>query len=81
MPARTVGYDALSGEERIQIKGRAYGEDASKSQCISKIKQGAPCNVVLLVLIDNATLEAREMLEVPYADVCECLAKPGSKAR
>jgi hypothetical protein len=81
VPARTVGYDALRGEERIQIKGRAYGENASKSQRISKIKQGAPCDVVLLVLLDNATLEAREMLEAPYADVCECLAKPGSKAR
>jgi hypothetical protein len=79
--ARTVGYDALRGKERIQIKGRAYGEKASKSQRISKIKQGAPCDAVLLVLLDNATLEAREMLEAPYAAVCECLAKPGSKAR
>jgi hypothetical protein len=33
------------------------------------------------VLLDNATLEAREMLEAPYAAVCEYLAKPGSKAR
>jgi hypothetical protein len=24
-PARTTGYDALRGSERIQIKGRAYG--------------------------------------------------------
>ena len=27
-PARTCGYDALRGAERIQIKGRAYGANA-----------------------------------------------------
>ncbi len=81
VPARTGGYDALRGKERIQIKGRAYGEKASKSQPISKIKQGAPYDTMLLVLLDNATLEAREMLEAPYTPVCEYLAKPGSKAR
>jgi hypothetical protein len=41
----------------------------------------APCDTVLLVLLDNATLEARELWEAPYASVCECLARPGSKAR
>lgn len=80
-PARTVGYDALRGNERIQIKGRAYGKDAKPGQRISRIKRDAPCDTVLLVLLDNATLEPREMWEAPYPEVCECLARPGSKAR
>jgi hypothetical protein len=33
--ARTEGYDALRGMERIQIKGRAYGTNANASQRIS----------------------------------------------
>jgi len=81
VPARTVGYDALRGKERIEIKGRAYGENAKPGQRMSRIKSNAPCDTVLLVLLDNATLEAREMWEAPYLSVCECLARPGSKAR
>jgi hypothetical protein len=81
VPARTVGYDALRGTERIQIKGRAYGKKAKPGQRMSRIKLGAPCDTVLLVLLDNATLEAREMWEAPYPSVCECLSEPGSKAR
>jgi len=81
VPARTVGYDALRGTERIQIKGRAYGKKAKPGQRMSRIKLGAPCDTVLLVLLDNATLEAREMWEAPYSLVCDCLTKPGSKAR
>ena len=80
-PARTVGHDALRGHERIQIKGRAFGKDAKPSQRISRIKLDAPCDTVLLVLLDNVTLEPREMWEAPYRAICECLARPGSKAR
>jgi hypothetical protein len=47
-PARTEGYDALRGSERIQIKGRAFAADANKSQRISRIKTSAPCDTVLL---------------------------------
>src|SRR5216684_4611447 len=81
VPARTVGYDALRGTERIQIKGRAYAKDAKRSQRMSRIKLDAPCDTVLLVLLDNVTLEAREMWEATYDSVCECLRRPGSKAR
>ena len=81
VPARTAGYDALRGEEKIQIKGRAYGKNAKPGQRISRIKLNANCNTVLLVLLDNTTLEAREIWEAPYPAVCECLSKPGSKAR
>lgn len=79
--ARNAGYDALRGEEKIQIKGRACGAKAKPGQRMSRIKLGAPCDTVLLVLLDNATLEPREMWEAPYASVCECLSRPGSKAR
>jgi hypothetical protein len=79
-PARTVGHDALRGGERIQIKSRACGEK-SKGQRLSPIKTTAPCDTVLLVLLDIDTLEPREMWEAPYASVCQCLARPGGKVR
>ena len=81
VPARTIGYDALRGSERIQIKGRAYGASTKPGQRMSRIKADAPCDTVLLVLLDNATLEPREMWEAPFAAVAKCLARPGSKAR
>jgi hypothetical protein len=80
-PARTPGYDALRGEERIQIKGRAYGEGAKPGQRMSRIKLDSACDTVLLVLMDNATLEAREIWEAPFASVANALGQPGSKAR
>lgn len=81
VPARTVGYDALKGTERIQIKGRAFANSANRSQRISRIKLGAPCDVVMLVLLDNAALDLREIWQAPYVAVVECLKRPGSKAR
>ena len=80
-PARTEGHDALCGRKRIQIKGRAYGADAKPGQRISRIKLNASCDTVLLVLLDNATLEPNEIWEAPYPSVCKCLSRPGSKAR
>ena len=83
--ARTPGYDAIrqtaNGPERIQIKGRAYGEDAKPGQRISRIKTNAACDAVLLVLLDNKTLDPREMWEAPFAAVAARLAVPGSKSR
>jgi hypothetical protein len=84
-PPRTPGYDATrqtpQGPERIQIKGRAYAENAKPGQRISRINTDAACDKVLLVLIDNTTLEPREMWEAPFAAVAARLAVPGSKAR
>ncbi len=84
-PPRTEGYDAIrrtgEREERVQIKGRAFGADSKPSQRLSKIKRGAPCDTVLLVLLDNSTLEPREMWEASYEAVEARLAVPGSKAR
>jgi hypothetical protein len=79
--ARTPGHDALRGTERIQIKGRAYGAEAKPGQMISRIKLDAPCDTVMLVLLDNTTLDAREIWEAKYDSVSECLRRPGSRAR
>lgn len=80
-PARTTGYDALRGSERIQIKGRAYGEGTKPGQRMSRIKADSPCDIVLLVLLDNLTLEAHEMWEAPFSSVGELLRRTPSKAR
>ncbi len=84
-PPRTPGYDAIrhtpNGPAFIQIKGRAYGEDAKPGQRIGRIKAGAQCDVVLLVLMANSILDPREMWETPFFEVISRLAEPGSKAR
>lgn len=84
-PPRTAGYDAIrhteQGPERIQVKGRAHGEGVKPRQRLGTIKRGADCDFVLLVLLDNRTLEPREMWEAPYRDVEERLNVPGSRAR
>jgi len=84
-PPRTKGYDAVRqtpvGPQRIQIKGRAYSKSANKSQRVGSIKKGADCDVVLLVLLDNLTLDPREIWEANYQAVEARLNVPGSKAR
>lgn len=84
-PARTEGYDAIrrnpNGEEHIQIKGRAFGKNSKPSQKLGTIKRGSPCDSVLVVLLDNETLEPVEMWEAPMSAVNERLAVPGSRAR
>ncbi len=80
-PARTVGYDALRGTERIQIKGRAYGEKAKPGQKMSRIKADAPCDTVILVILNNADLEPREMWEAPFSSVTKLLVLTDSKSR
>ncbi len=83
--ARTAGYDAIrhgpDGPVYIQIKGRAYGDGTTPAQRIGRIKIGSRCDIVLLVLLDNATLEPREIWEAPFPEVLARLAEPGSKAR
>jgi hypothetical protein len=67
-------------EETPFIKGRAYGHDAKPGQRLGIIKRGATCDRVLLVLLDNRTLELREIWEAPMAAVDERLRVPVSKA-
>jgi hypothetical protein len=84
-PARTDGYDAIRhdpfGPARIQIKGRAFGDGASRSQRMGKIKADAACDIVMLVLMDNASLDPHEIWEAPFSAVAARLALSGSKAR
>jgi hypothetical protein len=85
VPPRTEGYDAIrktrKGDERIQIKGRAFGDDSKPSQRLGQIKHGAACDKVLLVLLNSATLEPVSMWEASYASVTKRLLEPGSRAR
>lgn len=85
VPPRTAGYDAIrrtkDGIQHIQIKGRAYGDDATSSQRMGTIKKGAACDAVVLVLMDNKTLDPREIWEAPMTAVDQRLLMPGSKAR
>ena len=80
-PPRTAGYDATRGKERIQIKGRALPEKPKPGQRLGRIKLGAECDTVMVVLLDNRTLEAREIWEAPYKRVTEALMATKSKAR
>jgi hypothetical protein len=83
--ARTAGYDAVRngpcGPVYIQIKGRAYRGGSKPGQRLGRIKTDARCDVVLLVLLDSASLEPREIWEAPFPEVLARLAAPGSKAR
>jgi len=79
-PPRTEGYDALRGEERIQIKGRACKLPMKPGQRLSRIKRDAPCDKVLLVLLDVTTLDPFEMWEAPMSSVRDRLLIP-SKSR
>lgn len=84
-PVRTAGYDAIrlveGKEQRIQIKGRAFAANASRSQRIGVIKRGASCDTVLLVLLDSETLDPCEMWEASYQALEEGFGETTSPAR
>ncbi|MDJ1009648.1 MAG: hypothetical protein QNJ13_17695 [Paracoccaceae bacterium] len=80
-PARTNGFDALRGDQRVQIKGRVLPARKRASQMMGTIKRDAACDRVVLVLLDGETLDPAEMWEAPMADVTALLDRPGSKAR
>lgn len=83
-PARTQGFDAIrrtaDGVCRVQIKGRAF-DKAKRGQRLGTIKKGADCDSVLLVLLENVTLEPWEMWEAPYWKVEMRLELEGSRSR
>ncbi|AYG64342.1 DUF6998 domain-containing protein [Rhizobium jaguaris] len=85
VPPRTAGYDALrhtaASLERVQIKGRAYDPAVRSTQRIGTIKPEGPCDVVMLVLLHNGTLDPVEIWEAPFSSVFARLAEPGSKSR
>lgn len=56
-PALTKGYDALrflpdGTYQRVRIKARAMGAKPSPGQRMGRLKPGASCDVVLLVILD-----------------------------
>ena len=70
-----------SDGKRVQIKGRAFDRSRKLGQRLGRIKHDADCDVVMLVMLDNATLEPWEILDADYAAVSEQLSRLGSKAR
>lgn len=82
-PPRTPGYDAMrwrnGKQECVQIKGRAF--KPGKAQKLSRFNVNKPCDVVIMALLDIATLDAREIWEAPFTEVLKRLRDPGSKAR
>jgi hypothetical protein len=79
--ATTPSAKHPKGRSTFRSKAAPMGRTQKPGQRLGRIKQGAACDIVLLVLLDNRTLEPREMWEAAYADVAKRLAIPGSKAR
>jgi len=65
VPDGYAGYDALRGTERIQIVIRPYPSGTR----IACPRSDAPLDSVALVVLDDKTLNAREIWEVS----CDCL--------
>ncbi|WP_192926250.1 DUF6998 domain-containing protein [Microvirga tunisiensis] len=81
-PARTPGYDAVRHpKELIQIKGRAVNVQHPRVGRVPRINLEHEFHSVLLVLIDESTMEPYEIWEAPRDSVSERLTAPGSKAR
>lgn len=84
-PPRTSGFDAIrqlgKRVQRIQIKGRAVASAKGNSQRLGTIKRDAECDIVMLVLLDKATLDLVEIWEASMSDVVFLLDETNSKAR
>lgn len=82
--ARQAGYDAIrragGKTQRLQVKGRCVREGTGGSQRLGRIRRDAEWDGVVLVLLD-ADLNPREILEADRRAVIAALAKPGSIAR
>ncbi len=79
-PARSIGYDAKRGEDRIQIKGRAVDNGAKQGR-LSRIKVDADYEAVILVLLDLESLDPLGMWEATRSQVVDMLTRTKSKAR
>jgi len=60
-PARTKGYDATRGEEKVQIKARAPDPKVKQLGRMSRIDKNKPCQTVMLVVLDHHTMDAAEI--------------------
>ncbi len=80
--ARTVGYDALRGTEKIQIKGRAFKKGRASLGRTGIIKIDSDFDFVILVILDLETLDPVGMWQTTHAQVEAMIFKnPNSKAR
>jgi hypothetical protein len=68
-------------EQRVQIKGRVCSEKFNPGAKLGRLSRSGECDVVMLALLDDATLELREVWEAPHGAVVAALDFPGSKAR
>jgi hypothetical protein len=84
-PARTSGHDAVrrtpTGDIRIQIKGRAFGEDSKPSQRLSRIKENADCDVCFWSCSTMRPLSRSACGRLLNDKVIARLKEPGSRAR
>jgi hypothetical protein len=80
VPARTLGYDALKGTERIQIKGRLITSNKIGGQRIGAIKLNYEWDSVFLVIL-NVEFQPLEIWKATREVVATALLVPGSKAR
>ncbi len=79
---RQAGYDAttISGDKKIQIKGRVLFEASKPGQRIGRIRLDHEWDSVMLVILD-ADFSPVEIYEAPRSKVEQVLTPPGSRAR
>ncbi len=85
LPARTGGYDALrrtaDGVERIRIVGKTFDPATKSGRHIGAIRLDAACDIVILVLLDEATLDLFEIWEATFAAITIRPAPGGETGR
>lgn len=79
VPARTSGFDARRGNERIQIKTRAPDPRFKSMGRLSRISADKECDIVMLVILDIESMNAIEIYEAPFAVVVAELKRKGPK--
>lgn len=77
--ARTAGYDAMRGNERIQIKGRLIALRKPRGR-VPAIKRTHPWDTAMLVLVDDSYALV-DIWEASREKVLETLDKPDSRSR
>ncbi len=80
--ARTAGYDARRGTEKIQIKGRAFKKGRASLGRTGITKIDSDFDFVILVILDLESLDPVGMWQATNAQVKAMISKnPNSKGR
>jgi hypothetical protein len=66
------GYDGMRGSDRVQVKCTTNPKGR-----MSAIHPEKPCDVVMLIVLDPATLEPRAVWEAPFSRVIHHLPTKG----